>query len=791
MVPSLIKGPCLILFWGWTRVFYYINNKMKEKNTQVEFLKKVEVDKKVKEIEFLGNLVLKSDLFADDNNDEFQVILPNGEMVGIFKTWAVPAIPLIESGVADGWKTVENWSKKMKTEPVKAWENLERWRGFAENNDRRLYKVFSEIELPTDKRERIAELYTRLKIAFGYASPFYHIEAMVGDGNNTQGNPFAGIDKGVSGGFLDMVGMLLPSALEDRLTAEKLNWKGLSWKELQQKVETEADVKKLSVLLRVARAAGIKTEEVLFAANVLEWIPVSVGGKKGDLFSEEATSQLLQISGSSSELDLDRVARDMNGLIRFLNWTPLVRGQNNFSETAGWKYSAVCETANLLIKELSDGKQMRANISSDFVEFVLPQLTNLDASSARGRFVLWMLENNWLDRNLEIKIRSGEKKIVREIAIRMVEAENEDEVIDLGASNSRQLVGGKAAGLYEASVIFGKEFVDNGAVVTTEAIDRWLKSDSALFDLIKDLESSTSIQRKLSIGEEIRKRILNKKFPEAIVEKIRQKVSSELVAVRSSSFDEDTLVNGSAAGIYESEVPVLREHIGDGLVSVVSSFFSEKAISYRHLHKLSDIPMFAGLVHDYVDGRGGVVFSGGNSSDWSVFTGATPGHIVSGDSQFDSIEKRGSRIQTSLKNGWVEAETVNLLGEMSVLGEEVLGGKADIEFVVGIEGIKILQLRMLNEKSEATKRKIEKPKRWFNLTETKNLADVTIDGSDPVGLIVDSSMNIEQFQGELFRCLVRNKNRITEVNLPKKIPGTSHFANICLNLGIKLVFRDE
>jgi len=745
------------------------------------------------DLEARKSLVTKVNLFSDDDNDEFKVKLQNGKNVGIFKTWAVPIIPIWEGNELKTeikWAEIESWKNRLQQNPVLAWEIMEKWRGQTESWDRRLLSIFNERELPQNKTERVAELFWRLKTAFAFAAPFYHIEAMVGDGNDTPGNPFSGdLGRETSGGFLDMAGMLLPSALGKMVKAERLNWNGLSWSEIEKDVSSNTDINKLAITLRVARKAGIKVEEVLFAANALEWIPVSVGGKKDDLPEVEAIKQLL-VSDLSPNISMGTVARDMNGLIRFLNWTPLIKNDVNFSEAAWWKYAAACETSNQIISELSDGSLIDPSHQKEFLTVILPQLKNLDASSARGRFALWMFENGWFGNNLVQKIQRSETKIASEMMQRMAEKENEEAVLRLGESNNRFLVGGKAAGLFEAMEIFGRQFVGEGLVVTSEAVNKWLKSNGVLNNKINQLDKEKEVSRKLKIAAEIRSEISRMTFTNEVVARLKNDLEGRSFAIRSSSFDEDTLVNGSAAGIYESELKVPKEDFGVKLAKVVSSFFSEKAISYRHLHGLSDKPTFAMVVQEYSPGSGGVVFSKGDGNGWSVFTGETPGDIVSGNEKFDRTECDGSKISKEINHGWVQQEAVEMVGEMAILAEKILGGMTDMEFVVSERGIKILQLRMLNKAEERGKKPKERPKKWFTLINLDGLGSVVFKETS-VGIVVDEKINIDQFQGELFRCLVKNKDKVSVVSLPRKIPRTSHFANICLNLGIKLIFRDE
>ncbi len=80
-------------------------------------------------------------------------------------------------------------------------------------------------------------------------------------------------------------------------------------------------------------------------------------------------------------------------------------------------------------------------------------------------------------------------------------------------------------------------------------------------------------------------------------------------------------------------------------------------------------------------------------------------------------------------------------------------------------------------------------------SEPIHLNDVQVGGEGdwklkgPSRLWISPDVDIEMFQGELFRRLVINRSDVKEIVLPRRIPRTSHFANICLGLGIRLSFN--
>jgi len=764
-----------------------------ERNARIERERSVAVEKKQIQIENLTAMVEKVNFFSDDLNDEFRIIREDGAVEGIFKTWAVPVIPLMDTdGLVDNdqsnrQEVFDRWLEVLKNNPIRTWETLERWRTITETSDRRLFEIFQRRELPEEKNERMAELVFRLKLAFGFAAPFYHIEAMVADSKKDKINPFEAVRHDGEGGFLDIVGMALPSALSNMVTTERLAWNGLSWEKIREMVE-KMDRRDLAVAMRVARAAGITIEDVVFAANVLEWIPVSVGGKRADLEKEEAIDLILGNDSMSGSFDLSRVARDMNGLIRFLNWSPLVRSASNFSDGSGWRYAAVCETANQIVSEIEAGGVLEAEFEKVFLRQIVDQLKNLDASSARGRFVLSLLQekDKWKDGLLD-KIESEWPLFRQEVAKELIEAEENEAIRNIFDGGPRALVGGKVAGLAEARVIFGEESTIEGKVLTTDFVSNWIMENEVIKSMIQTMEMETDIETKLQIGSLVRNTIEMTALPKNIVDRLA--ISGDM-AVRSSSFDEDTLINGTAAGIYESVVPVRKNKLEGAIKSVISSFYSEKAISYRNMHGLSDMPAMAVMVTEFIEGPGGAAFSSGNGDGWKVFVGKDPGKIVSGEDGFDSLILDEDGVTDGIKSAWVNPELMVMMGEMAKEAELMLGGKTDMEFVVGRDGtIRILQLRMLNSHEER-QGKITFPANEFVDIERLNELSGLVFGEDSrVCLNIGKQINLDQFQGELFRTIVRNKDKIVEINLSKPVAGTSHFANICINLGIKLSFR--
>ena len=377
-----------------------------------------EAEKQLQLTRSLLPLVKKVSFFSTDTTDEFRVTRENGSTEGIFKTWAVPVIPFLEADQERNlaWcmhnrtgnflevltpelhGTLQVWHDKLRENPARLWQTLERWRSFCEIYDRRLTRIFQESKLPDSKEERLAELYWRLKIAFAYASPFYHLEAMVADKNQTPANPVevnVDID---GGGALDMVGMLLPAALSAAVTTKPLNWSGINWHKIKDLTSSlKPGTPEFNITFRISRSLGVSLEHVIFAANVLEWIPVSVGGKRADISPAEA--QMLvdaTLRKTSSALSSTVIGRDFNAQIRFLNWFPSIENQLNFDNGEGWRYSAACDTSNQLLKEVDATDPFNPDFAVSFRETISLQISHVDATSAKGRLAMKLIEEGKL-----------------------------------------------------------------------------------------------------------------------------------------------------------------------------------------------------------------------------------------------------------------------------------------------------------------------------------------------------------------------------------------------------------
>jgi hypothetical protein len=739
--------------------------------------------------ELLVQSVVRQDIFADDSRDEFRIRREDGQEQGIFKVWAAPVIAQLE-----GMDPV-TWANELREKPLSLFECLETWRATAAQADRRLQKIFDDEPLPTSIESAASELFARLTAAFAMSAPFYHIEAMVADNRaDKPDNPINFSGDAIVAGKLDAVAMLLPAALQSHVTAKPGDWQGLNWEQIHDTAHgldaNKRDVKVQAVLQRVANLASLDVEAVLFVANALEFIPQQVGGKAAD-FTQENAIELLNnvLDESSSDMTTTKIAKDMNAMIRFLNWTPAIRSDANFSGK-NWMYDSVCATAAELLELVRDNAALF--FGTEFAEVfkgkLIPQLDGIDAMSAKGRFMLQMLHEGAF--TAEATQRIGET-IDQRVPELLASLDERQKKIDFDDFSSVSQVGGKAIGLKNAVELFGKEAVVPSKVMPVDAVNEWLAGIGGVSRLLQKLESDA--ENRADIAEQIRMQIMVAEPPHSLLESFTQAIDSDAeskLAFRSSSFDEDVDVIGPAPGIYESVIdinPKDSQVVGDAFKNVVASFFTAKAVHFRDAKGLRHKPVMAVLGQKMVEGPGGSVFIQGDHRIMNIAETPAALNDHSQAHAIESIDFLRHREMKFFPGFRISTHTMTELIDLGKQAESVLG-PVDMEFVCDSETDKlmILQLRRLERPAHSiVKRRLGQTA----LLSASRLSELTaMQGDDMVTLVVDQSDDVEKFQGELFKSIVTSRNRIASIRVSELLPPTCHFVNILMTMGITVEF---
>jgi hypothetical protein len=735
--------------------------------------------------------VVRQDIFADDSRDEFRVRREDGQEQGIFKVWAAPVIPQLE-----GMDPVA-WANELKEMPLSLFECLETWRAKAAQADRHLQKIFDDGSLPASVESAAAELFARLTTAFAAGAPFYHIEAMVADNRTDKpDNPINFSSDAIMAGKLDAVAMLLPAALQSHVTAKPGDWQGLNWEKIHDTargfLDSELDVKVQTVLQKVANLASLDVEAVLFAANALEFIPQQVGGKAAD-FSQENAIELLNnvLDESSSDMTTTKIAKDMNAMIRFLNWTPAIRSDANFSGK-NWMYDSVCSTAAELLGLVRGNAELflGAEFGEVFKGKLVPQLDGIDAMSAKGRFMLQLLHEGAFTEETARHIGQTINQRVPELLASLDERRKKADFDDFSSVSQ---VGGKAIGLKNAIELFGEEAVIRSKVIPVDAVNEWLMGIDGMRHLLRQLELDAG--NRAEIAEQIRQRIMIAEPPHSLLESFIEAIDGDgsNLAFRSSSFDEDVDIIGPAPGIYESVIdinPRDSQEVGNGFKNVVASFFAEKAVYFRDAKGLRHKPVMAVLGQQMVDGPGGSVFIQGNHRIINIAKTPAALNDFSQAHTVESIDFFRYGDMKSFADSRVSTLGLNQLINLGEKAESVLG-PIDMEFVYDpvADKLMILQLRRLERRAHTTVKKQLGKTALFSASRLSELN--ALQGNEMVTLVVDQSDDVEKFQGELFKSIVSSRNRIASIRVPELLPPTCHFVNILMTLGITVEFLGD
>lgn len=822
-----------------------LHNGLKQKEAELSLGSSIEAD-----LRCLSRFCGQVNAFGTNLNDEFVVQRENGKQQGIFKTWAVPVIPFLDmdrldildelwnhirlkaqqdkpfeealqelkfspdSDIVDAANTAErilqDWHNVSISQPERLKESLERSRVTSWTMDKRLTSLFCQEELSEDTTKRIGQLTDRLSLSLGLLSPFYNIEAFIADPSGFRWNPIKNAEEkldenaAITGGKLDLIAQLLPSVLREFIDSERLDWNGLSWERIRQRTKEILNQpgESRKMLLEAAKLAQSSPEHIVFAMNVLEWIPLPVGGKKKDLPKETAIKQLTDLKNkhlSDKNARVVKTGKDMNALIRFLNWLPLIEGEENINRGINWTYASVCDTANLLLETLSAHPEAwEDNFSEVFQSKLLPQLQNLDAASAKGRFLLHLILG---EKRLKPEFSRfiNDQKTKDKIIVDLLSLRSQEWIRDLAAEVlPRHLIGGKAFGLAELINNLPIEVdVPNGIILTTEAVEDILRSNQGLFNIIIELNNQSDLQKQTGKAQEIREAIASLDLPIPMLDKILKKLEgfgvNKSFAVRSSSSDEDIEEEKGAAGIYQSILDVNIADIKDAIKKCIASFFSEKAMQFRNMNGQGHIPNFAILIQPFIKGKGGAAFSKNLHGDEDVCivdVANNPSIISSGNGEFSEfIITRDGQINLIKGEMITDWQTISKVTKIVASIREITGKEVDMEWVQDESGrMWILQARTLNSKEleKTVERKVDwsvvlKPQEDIEFLNSK-----LRDKDGLFSLTLMGRRNLDAFQGELFTAVARFGNRIVEIVHEEDIPLTSHFANICASLGIKL-----
>lgn len=681
------------------------------------------------------NPVRRQNAFPSDGKpDEFMITRETGEEQGIFKAWAQPVLSTL-SGMEE-----TSWRSKARRQPAFLEKELRRAQRNSWLIDRDLAAEFKAHPLPKDSERRVLELVRRLKLAFGLMAPFYHLEAMVDD------LPWLGIEvpeNQAVAGELDVAAFLLPSALQRFVVATTGNWNGLDWPTIHRLTATALTSASLArTLLGLSGLLGVSPAHLVFAANVLEWIPTRVGGKKEDVREHEAIrglEEVIERSRKTKDLNCLSVLADMNARIRFFNWLPLIEGPENF-EGKNWTYASVCDTTEELFRTLDKHPELWLQDFREVWEKVLrPQVLDLDAASAKGRLLLDLIVN---EKRLAVSLKDE---------IRSYHYGDSDRLIPHATDEFKQpcLVGTKTIGLTLAAHVLGQEHMLPSLVISMSSVE--------------NLQPEQLANEALGHWPEV-----------------------ELWAVRSSSMDE-----GTARGVYETILKVPRRELETAIGACIQSYHQKSAVAFRRVKGLDEVNPrveIAVLLQPYQAGRSGGVATIANAADGSgekyhISVAQTAEQVTSGG----ETEEYEFSADTQVPDDFTSL--VSILDRL----HEVFGGTIQIEWVLDNAGkIIVLQMELLpttpSEDRERDKANTEAIEVSVDSMEDIDGVIAEIQRTDgDIRLVIGSEVDLGSFHGELIAMVMKLGKRIKEISHANRISHSSHLANICRHFGIRLV----
>lgn len=751
--------------------------------------------------------------YANDSTDEFQVIREDGRVQGIFKIWAIPVIPFLDFGaielLGNNWETILaaskqrgflgsleyleqqghyfarealkvllDWDTMVALKPKFLGQSLARALLNTYQIDRRLAQFYQSEPTPKSLVERVAQLVNRVVLSLGLLSPFYDLEAAIAS------REFLGrFDlKEQGGGVLDAIAVLLPACFEAYARSEEELF--LVSSEISYGIIRRGG-NQARVLIGLSKLTGLKPSQVWYAAQKLHQVPGKFSGRP-DLTEETALRKVVslihQFNGNQGILS---AAANTNAYIRFNNWVPFELVNGEITHTC----ESLSATSANLVELLTQVPEIWAkDFAEVFVSSLAGQVKELDAESAKGRFMLQLIY--------------GERKLLPEFYPAVnVNQDWVEKVISWIADEGkrryvfhpvsgywpRDLGGDKTLGLTTARYISGLHgnFLPSW-VISVDALENMFNDNEKLSCLITQQVRAHSLELKLLLAQHIRAAVKDLELPEEInncVRRILKEHPNQLWVARSSCIGEDD-PGTMSPGIYHTALRLREEDVAAGIKASLASWFSQEAVSFRWAHGQGDIPVISILIQPWCEGIGGMIAVGRDKKGVcvSVQSGKNPQAVTSG---LPGCETKNFRPYSDKKSKHSEIE--NQLIRVALELYKYFG-EVEIEWVWDGFGVKVLQVkpkRSMNRVKKAYRK--EEIRLVVRQGKVAEITEALSEGRKAVALELDGTFNLEAFQGDLIAMICTYGEKIIEIRHSQPVPASCHFANICLGLGIRLV----
>ncbi len=696
--------------------------------------------------------------FSTHEDDEFR-IEDEGRIQGIFKIWPSDVLSILE------WE-------KMQRNHLTRMIAMKKWLTFIALADRRLQESFeSNDHIEKDIVALWWERFAQMEWSFFAFEPFYCIEATVDNKKASLGS-----DKINTWWEIDLVALMLPGIF-GKVIQDCENWEDIerlihSLRNSFRQDIRSLDGQKFTLLSLISRKLGISFAETLFASKILTIIH-----GKSDERSEDIRICIETLQRSfrrdSSLWNQKTIDADVNARIRFMNWIPIKKVPEAFQ----WKwmnYDAVCNSASRLFEMISENPNLIKENHRTWFKEIQPQLAKLDASSARWRFLLQMFMDNCFSLELIQAIKNSRENIWK-----CIEKKNTQDLFPLGKETTHVDLaqsGWKWLGLFLADEVFWSGRVIETSCIPWTWIQEWLIEISGFSDTLSQLEQANTVEEKIQFWEIIRERIQESMIPESLLKKFEN--MSDILIFRSSALTEDIEDVGSAPGIFEShKTRNTKKDITLALKSVISSFFSDRAITFREGKWLCHTPLISVLVQSFIEG-----------THWSVFVTEDGIQIDLSSSNVNILDDATKSFHFELDRTVFENTIQQDIFKISRDAFSIFWA-IDMEFIVKESEITILQLRMLNHwkiliQKEET---IGLALRDIHISSIDEIRQLEVIPGEQIDIHFDTNIDFNKFQEELSLHIIRQAKHIHSISLPIKIAPTSHFSNIIRTLWIHLL----
>ncbi len=465
-------------------------------------------------------------------------------------------------------------------------------------------------------------------------------------------------------------------------------------------------------------------------------------------------------------------------------WLPIKRQADNFSGKM-MNYDAVCHTASTLFDLVSNNPSLISEKERDWFSMIQEQLVKIDATSARGRFLLQMFINHSFDPKLMETIEKTRQKTSTLLENSWITKRDGDlkflwkdsTHIDL------QQVGWKGMWIFLAQEIFWNSLVIQTHYISWVMVQEWLYNIPEFSENLRLLENSSTIEMAIELWRWLIKRINKSDMPEYLRENLDdQFINQENLIFRSSALTEDVEDIWSAPGIYESlKARNSWLDIEIAFKGVIASFFSEKAIIFRTKLGLCHTPLMTVLVQPF-----------SQWAHWSLFATESWIELDISTSNVNTLNEETTSISFDYENNRFKDKIHKDLFQIGKKSFQIFGS-VDMEFVIEDEKITILQLRMLNQPNDnnINNGKDGKISQEIFIENINQIIKIKPTENTNIHLKFSSAIDFNKFQEMLSIHIIRLSKCIHTISLPVRIAPTSHFSNIIRTLWIQILLPER